>query len=183
MAVIFARDGYTVCAADALADVPSPRSGSREAAPFRSRTLYPKLVHTANGSSVDAGDDLLLADGIAEVTVSPSRVLPSTDSLGTADWLEKLEGREPDLDVLLIDGGPLRDCSAAVALAHVVDAIVLVVPLPYEDREELDALIRSSFGMSHAVLIPVLNHPPRPGTSSRGSRGSRHRTAVASYGR
>jgi hypothetical protein len=110
--------------------------------------------------------------GSAQFTVLPvAKPLP-WDGVNVAQWLDRLDRAEDAADVVLIDAGPLNERSAAVAFAQAVDAIVLVVPVPYERRDTLDATIRSGLSTSRATLVPVINQPPRPSTTTPW----RHRT-------
>jgi hypothetical protein len=102
--------------------------------------------------------------GSAQFTVLPvAKALP-WDGVNVTQWLDRLDRDDDGADVVLIDAGPLNERSAAVAFAQAVDAIVLVVPVPYERRDTLDSTIRSGLSTSRATLVPVINRPPRPST-------------------
>jgi capsular polysaccharide biosynthesis protein/Mrp family chromosome partitioning ATPase len=173
MAAVMAQSGLVVTLVEvnrspAKLDQPAlvrPRTSVRAARDDLPEPAGPAELDTPTLVDWEAGLGSALQftpSGSAQFTVLPvAKALP-WDGVNVAQWLDRLDRDDDSADVVLIDAGPLNDRSAAVAFAQAVDAIVLVVPVPYERRDTLDSTIRSGLSTSRATLVPVMNRPPRP---------------------
>ncbi len=70
-----------------------------------------------------------------------------------------------EVDMIVIDGGSLRDSVSVVALARTTDVTVLVVPLPNQNERYLNAVLRATFDDAKGQLLVVTNN-----LTGRGSR-------------
>jgi len=70
-----------------------------------------------------------------------------------------------EADMIVIDGGSLRDSVSVVALARTTDVTILVVPLPNQNERYLNAVLRATFDDAKGQLLVVTNN-----LTGRGSR-------------
>lgn len=70
----------------------------------------------------------------------------------------QLEDAEYDADLVVIDGGSLRESVSVIALARTLDVTVLVVPLPNQNERYLNAVLRATFDDARGQLLVVTNN-------------------------